>query len=257
MARRPALNLDELSFLLVALTVAGLLALRLRLSVIPLYIAAGILLGPGPPTFTHVISPTEGTELLSRIGIVLLFFLGLEFSLERLTQARRATLLGGLIDLAIAGGAAVAVAVIVLGPSAEAVILAGLIYISSSAIITRALFELRRLANPETDLVLGVLVFEDLAIALFLGVAAALAAGTSASPLDISLTALIAVGVVASFLLASRYAPRFVDRWAPRLEREQLQRTDARLLPSSRRAKTGRKIGLGTSRSRSPPPSPA
>ncbi len=55
--------------------------------------------------------------------------------------------------------------------------MAGLIYVSSSGIVTRALFDLRRLADDETDLVLGILVFEDLAIALFLGIAAGLATG--------------------------------------------------------------------------------
>lgn len=93
---------------------------------------------------------------------------------------------------------------------------------SSSAVITRALFDFRRLADPETDLVLGVLVFEDVAIALFLGVAAALATGGDASPAAVAATAAIALLVVGAFLAASRYAPRIFDRYAPRLEREQL-----------------------------------
>jgi CPA2 family monovalent cation:H+ antiporter-2 len=196
---------------------------RLGLSAIPLYIGAGILLGPGWPDTFHVVTPTEGTVLLSDLGIVLLlFFLGLEFSLERLTQARRSTVVGGTIDLAIAGGGALALSLVLLGPGAEAVILAGLIYVSSSAVITRALFDYRRLADPETDLVLGVLVFEDIAIALFLGVAAALASGGDASPVGVAATAAIALLVVGAFLFASRYAPRLFDRYAPRLEREQL-----------------------------------
>ena len=199
------------------------MAVRLGLSAIPLYIGAGILLGPGEPTFTHVVSPSDGTELLSRLGIILLlFFLGLEFSLERLTQARRSAVIGGLVDLAVAGGAAIAVAVAIAGATTEAVILAGLIYVSSSAVITRALFDFRRLADPETDLVLGILVFEDLAIALFLGVAAGLAAGDDATPQGIALTAAVAIAVVVAFLAASRFVPRVVDRVAPRLEREQL-----------------------------------
>jgi len=203
--------------------VAGLVGVRLGFSAIPLYIGAGIILGPGEPVVLHVVTPTEATELLSDLGIVLLlFFLGLEFSLERLTQARRSTVVGGAIDLGIAGGGALALSLILLGPGAEAVILAGLIYVSSSAVITRALFDFRRLADPETDLVLGVLVFEDVAIALFLGVAAALATGGDASPAGVAATAAIALLVVGAFLAASKYAPRIFDRFAPRLEREQL-----------------------------------
>jgi CPA2 family monovalent cation:H+ antiporter-2 len=170
-----------------------------------------------------VVDPSEGTELLSRLGVVfLLFFLGLEFSLERLTQARRLTLVGGAVDLVVSGGAAIALAVALVGPSSEALLLAGLVYVSSSAIITRALFDFRRLADPETDLVLGVLVFEDLAIALFLGIAAALAAGEATSPAAVASSAALALGMVVAFLVASRYAPAVLDRVAPRLEREQL-----------------------------------
>ncbi len=212
-----------MAVVLVALTVAGLVAVRLGLSAIPLYIAAGILLGPGEPVVLHVVTPTEATDLISRLGIaLLLFFLGLEFSLERLTQARTFTLVGGAIDLAIAGGGAVLLSILLVGASAEAVILAGLIYVSSSAVITRALFDFRRLADPETDLILGILVFEDVAIALFLGVAAALAAGGGASAGAVLLTAAVALAVVGGFLFTSRYAPRVFDRFAPRLEREQL-----------------------------------
>lgn len=193
------------------------------LSAIPVYIVAGILLGPGGPTVLHVVDVTEGTDLLSRLGIVLLlFFLGLEFSLERLTQARRFTVVGGGIDLVVSGGSAVLLGLLLVGPSAEAILLAGLIYVSSSAIVTRALFDLRRLADPETDLVLGILVFEDVAIALFLGVAAALAVGQATSPGEITLTAALALAFVGAFLVASRFAPRAVDRIATRLEREQL-----------------------------------
>jgi CPA2 family monovalent cation:H+ antiporter-2 len=158
---------------------ASVLAGRLGLSAIPIFIVAGILLGPSGlgPT---IIEPTEGIDLLARLGIVLLlFFLGLEFSLDRLTAARRMVVAGGLIDLAVNGGLGILVGIALLGPGPEAVLLAGLIYISSSGIVTRALFDLRRLGDDETDLVLGILVFEDLAIALFLGVAAALATGES------------------------------------------------------------------------------
>ena len=204
------------------LAVASVLAGRLRLSAIPVFIVAGIILGPSPglPTF---IEPSQGTDLLARLGIVLLlFFLGLEFSLDRIMAARRMVLIGGVIDLVVNGLLGLVIGIALLGPGAEAVLLAGLIYISSSGIISRALFDLRRLADDETDLVLGVLVFEDLAIALFLGVAAALASGESVGGLEIAGTAALALGFVLAFLLVGRWAHHAIDRIAPRLDREQL-----------------------------------
>lgn len=204
------------------LVAASILAGRLRLSAIPIFIGAGILLGPSPG-FPAIIQPSQGTDLLARLGIVLLlFFLGLEFSLERLTAARRMVVVGGLIDLVINAGLGLAVGAVLLGPTPEAVLLAGLIYVSSSGIVTRALFDLRRLGDDETDLVLGVLVFEDLAIALFLGIAAALAKGESVGAAAIVGTAGLALLFVAAFLLLSRWAHVAIDRVGPRLDHEEL-----------------------------------
>jgi CPA2 family monovalent cation:H+ antiporter-2 len=206
----------------VTLVAASVLAGRLALSAIPIFIAAGILLGPSPG-FPVIVEPSEGTDLLARLGIVLLlFFLGLEFSLDRLTAARRMVVVGGLVDLVINGGLGLVVGIVLLGATPEAVLLAGLIYISSSGIVTRALFDLRRLGDDETDLVLGVLVFEDLAIALFLGVAAALATGESVGGLEIAVTAGLALAFVVAFLLVGRWAHHAIDRVGPRLDREQL-----------------------------------
>ena len=204
------------------LVAASVLASRLRLSAIPIFIVAGILLGPSPG-FPTIIEPSEGTDLLARLGIVLLlFFLGLEFSLDRLTAARRMVVVGGVIDLVVNAGLGLMVGIVLVGPGAEAVLLAGLIYISSSGIVTRALFDLRRLGDDETDLVLGVLVFEDLAIAVFLGVAAALASGDSVSAAEIAVTAGEALLFVVVFLLVGRWAHHAIDRIGPRLDREQL-----------------------------------
>lgn len=204
------------------LVAASVLAGRLRLSAIPIFIVAGILLGPSPG-FPTIVEPSEGTDLLARLGIVLLlFFLGLEFSLDRLTAARRMVVVGGVIDLVLNAGLGLLVGIVLLGPGPEAVLMAGLIYISSSGIVTRALFDLRRLGDDETDLVLGVLVFEDLAIAVFLGIAAALASGESVGGAEIVATAGIALAFVIAFLIVGRWAHHAIDRIGPRLDREQL-----------------------------------
>ena len=204
------------------LAAASVLAGRLRLSAIPVFIVAGILLGPSPG-FPTVIEASAGTDLLARLGIVLLlFFLGLEFSLDRILAARKLVLMGGVIDLVLNGALGLAVGVILLGPVPEAVLLGGLVYVSSSGIVTRALFDMRRLGDDETDLVLGVLVFEDLAIAVFLGIAAALASGDSVGGGEIAGTAGLALLFVFAFLLVGRWAHHAIDRIVPRLDREQI-----------------------------------
>ena len=201
---------------------ASVLAARLGLSAIPILIVAGILLGPSPG-FPTIIEPSQGIDLLAELGIVLLlFFLGLEFSLDRILAAKRMVLVGGVIDLIVNAGLGLVVGVALLGFGPEAILLAGLIYVTSSGIVTRALFDLRRLADDETDLVLGVLVFEDLAIALFLGIAAGLAAGESVGGGEVAATAGLALAFVVACLLVGRWAHHAIDRIAPRLNREQL-----------------------------------
>ncbi len=214
--------ISQLAVILVAVAVMSLLSERLRISAIPLFMVAGVILGPFEP-FPTVIKLDEPLYLLGEIGVILLlFYLGLEFSLDRILQARKLVLTGGVVDLLINGGLGLALGFLLLGPGPEAVLLAGLIYVSSSGVITQALFDFRRLADDETDLVLGTLVFEDLAIALFLGIASGLAVGTAVGGIDLTLRALIVILFVAAFLIASHFLPRYIDRISPRIERERL-----------------------------------
>lgn len=214
--------IPQLAVILVAVAVMSLLSERLRISAIPLFMVAGVILGPFEP-FPTVIKLDEPLYLLGEIGVILLlFYLGLEFSLDRILQARKLVLTGGVVDLLINGGLGLALGFLLLGPGPEAVLLAGLIYVSSSGVITQALFDFRRLADDETDLVLGTLVFEDLAIALFLGIASGLAVGTAVGGIDLTIRALIVILFVAAFLIASHFLPRYIDRISPRIERERM-----------------------------------
>jgi hypothetical protein len=84
--------------------VDAILGERLRFSAIPLFMLAGILLGPYEP-FPSAIVEGAPLYLISELGIILLlFYLGLEFSLDRITQAWKLVARGGVIDLIINGG---------------------------------------------------------------------------------------------------------------------------------------------------------
>src|SRR4051812_50069602 len=96
-----------------ALTIAppgalGLVGGRFGLSAIPAYLLAGLLLGPHEPHVTSLIEPSEVTTFVAEIGIIfLLFFLGLEFTVDRLLRSGRHIGLGGFPHLSLdaAGGA--------------------------------------------------------------------------------------------------------------------------------------------------------
>ena len=85
------------------------------------------------------------------------------------------------------------------GFSFAALILAAAVYVSSSGVAIKGLIDFRRLADEETDLVLGILVFEDLAIALVLGFAAT-GGGSGSDTLEIVAKA---VAFIAASLAAS------------------------------------------------------
>ena len=211
------MTLAELALTVGVLGVLGLAASRFGLSAIPAYLLAGLLLGPNEPTATSLIQPTEITDFLAELGIIfLLFFLGLEFTLDRILRSGRHLGVGGSIDLVLNAGVGAIVGIAAFGPSFAAVVLASAIYVSSSAVTVKGLIDFRRLADDETDLVLAILVFEDIVIAGVLGFAAAGGAGVSPT--------LVAVAKALAFitvsLAASRFLARRIDALLDRLPRE-------------------------------------
>ena len=211
------MTLAELAITVLMLGALGLVANRFGLSAIPAYLLAGLLLGPNEPEQLALIRPSEVTEFVAELGIVfLLFFLGLEFSLERLSRTGRHFGLGGGADLVINAALGLAVGVVAFGATTAALVLAGCIYVSSSAIAVKGLIDLRRLADDETDLVLAILVFEDIAVAFMLGFAAAGGGGPSET---LVLVAKV-LGFVTAGVAASRWLSGPLDRLLDRLSVE-------------------------------------
>jgi CPA2 family monovalent cation:H+ antiporter-2 len=192
-------------------------ASRFGLSAIPAYLFAGIILGPNEPEFIQVVQPSDVTDFVAEIGLIfLLFFLGLEFSVERLVRSGRHVGLGGAADLLVNAGLGLLVGLAAFGPSFAALVLAACIYVSSSAIAVKALIDFRRLADDETDLVLAILLFEDIAIAAVLGFVAT-GGGGLATTAGVTLKAF---AFVAASLAASRWLGARLGRLLGRLELE-------------------------------------
>ncbi|HEV2713307.1 MAG TPA: cation:proton antiporter [Gaiellaceae bacterium] len=209
------MTLAELAVTLTLLGGLGLLTSRFGLSAIPAYLFAGLLLGPNDPKQLALIEPSEVTDFVAELGLVfLLFFLGLEFTLDRLTRSGRHAVLGGAIDVAVNAGLGLLVGVAAFGFHFAALIVAAAIYVSSSAITVKGLIDFRRLADDETDLALAILVAEDLVLALVLGFAAG-GGGEVGETLTIVAKA---VGFVTATLAASRWLSGPIDRfldWLP------------------------------------------
>jgi monovalent cation:H+ antiporter-2, CPA2 family len=211
-------TLADLAVTVALLGGLGFVAHRAGLSPIPAYLLAGLLLGPGEWDLVSVIEPNEITEFAAQLGLIfLLFFLGLEFSYERLLGAGRKAVVGGTIDLVVNGGIGLLIGLVAFGPSLAAVVLAGAIYISSSAVIVKGLGDFRRLADEETGLVLAILVFEDLVIAFVLGFAGGGGGGEVEETLSLVLRVLL---FITAAVAASRYLAKPLDNVLDRLPRE-------------------------------------
>ena len=211
------MTLAELAVTIALLGALGLVASRFGLSAIPAYLFAGIILGPNDPNFIRLVQPSEVTEFVAQVGLIfLLFFLGLEFSVERLVRSGRHVGLGGAADLLVNAGLGILVGVAAFGVSFAAFVVAACVYVSSSAIAVKALTDFRRLADDETDLVLAILLFEDVAIAAVLGFVATGGGGVGTTAL-VTTKALVFVG---ASLAVSRWLGAPIGRLLSRLELE-------------------------------------
>jgi CPA2 family monovalent cation:H+ antiporter-2 len=211
-----ALLLD-VGIALTAIAGAGALANRYGLSVIPAYIVVGVLVGPNPPTSIGgvpltLVENSEFIGVLAELGVVfLLFFLGLEFSIGQLLDQRRRLAAVGSIDFTVNFGLGALLGVAFGYTLMETMFLAGVVYISSSAVITKSLIDEGWVANPESSPILGTLVFEDLLIAVYLAVLSAVAL-REGTPAD----AAVAVGTAFAFLgvlaLVGWYGTEYLER---------------------------------------------
>jgi CPA2 family monovalent cation:H+ antiporter-2 len=190
----------ELGAMFAAIALSGALARALGQSVIPFYILAGLAVNPYVLGATGLpsISEHEVITVSAELGIVfLLFFLGLEFSIDQLLASGERMTKAGLVDLGVNFPVGIGIGLLLGWTVVEALVLGGVLYISSSAVITKSLLDLGWIANAESAPILGTLVFEDLAIAIYLAALAALLSGSG----DLG-TAVSSVAIVGGFFLA-------------------------------------------------------
>jgi CPA2 family monovalent cation:H+ antiporter-2 len=190
----------EIGAVALVLAVLARLAGRIGLTAIPLYLVAGLFLGRGG--FLPLDVSESFIEIVAEIGVLLLLLtLGLEYSAGELRHGLRTSALDGVVD-AVANFLPGFAAGLVLGWDVPAaVLLGGVTWVSSSGIISKVLADLDRLGNRETPTILNLLVIEDLAMAVFLPVASALAIGRSfgatAATIAVALTTVAVILVLA------------------------------------------------------------
>ncbi len=201
--------LIELGAIILGLGILGRLAGRIGFSPIPLYLLAGLAFGHG-----GVFALGASEEFVAtgaEIGVILLLLLlGLEYTASELVSNLRTQYPSGVVDFVLNALPGAAAALILGWGPVAAVALAGVTWISSSGVIAKVLGDLGRLGNRETPVVLGVLVIEDLAMAVYLPILTALLAGVSLA--GGSLTLLISLGTVGAVLYLALRHGRIISK---------------------------------------------
>ncbi|WP_380173941.1 cation:proton antiporter [Kineococcus sp. DHX-1] len=169
--------LIELGAVIFGLGLVGRLAGRLGISPVPLYLLAGLAFGAGGVVPLN--APEGFLDAASEIGVVmLLLLLGLEYSAGDLLGNLRRQAPVGVLDLLLNGLPGAAFGLLLGFGPVGALAMFGITAVSSSGIVAKVLADLGRLGNRETPSVLGILVLEDLGMAVYLPILTAVLAAS-------------------------------------------------------------------------------
>lgn len=195
-----ALTLIELGAVVFCLGLLARLAGRIGMSPIPLYLLGGLAFGAGG--VVKLEGMHEFAHLSGEIGVILLLLmLGLEYTAAELFTGLRRSWQAGVLDLVLNFIPGAALALLLGWGGVGAMVMGGVTYISSSGIAAKVITDLGRLGNRETPVVLSILVFEDLAMAVYLPILTATLAGVSF--LGGLTTVAIALAVVTAVLMVA------------------------------------------------------
>jgi CPA2 family monovalent cation:H+ antiporter-2 len=213
----------QVGIILLIAFIGAALAMRFRQSVILGYILAGLLIGPfirldiGGFRYEGLIQDVEFVQQLAFIGLILLlFFIGLEFSVERLRRAKSPAFILAVTNLGINMFAGFAIGAYLGWPLLDTLFLAGVVSMTSAAVIAKTLIEMKRLKSEETQFLLGMIIVQDFLSMLLLTVAGGLMTKSNESTL--TLTYLLA-GVIVFILFFMFLALYVIPRIAQQFER--------------------------------------
>lgn len=207
----------EIGLALGLIGLAMIIADRFGLSTVPFLIIIGMVVGPHAPTiwkFDFRFIETQGLiSFMGRMGVLfLLFYLGLESNVSRLIKAGRSIVVGGSAYISINFLFGLSFAFFSGFELREMLVVAGVTTISSSAIVAKILFDYRRTANPETELILGITMFEDVFLAVYLSLISGIVLSGASSLLGIAGSGGLALGFIIGLLVLGRWAKPFLDK---------------------------------------------
>lgn len=201
--------LNDLVIILGLAAVVSLVFKRFKAPTIIGFLITGIAFGPAG---VGLVSASEGVETLAEVGVILLLFIiGLEFSLKSLAAIRKSVFVGGGLQVGITIALVTIIFMLLGKPSNNAVFAGFLIALSSTAIVLKLLQEKGEIHSPQGKMALAILIFQDIIVVPMM-LFAPILAGEADSPLmDLGLLLLKVVLLVGAVLLLARYVfPRIL-----------------------------------------------
>ncbi|MCA9145656.1 MAG: cation:proton antiporter [Planctomycetaceae bacterium] len=199
--------LGDIVVLLAASLLLGGLLSRLGQSPLVGYLIAGMFLG-GPGSL-HVVGSEGEIEAIAELGVALLLFsLGLEFSIERLKKLGVRPLIGGVAQVVLTVAIGAAAAFLFGLEATESIAFGAMISLSSTAVVLRMLMERAELEMPHGRNSLAVLLTQDMAVVPLAILMALLAGGGTASEVawDVGKLLLMAAALVLGLFLLNKIA---------------------------------------------------
>ncbi|ACH39248.1 Kef-type potassium transporter, NAD-binding protein [Citrifermentans bemidjiense Bem] len=183
-----------------------LLLRRFNLPSIIGFLITGVVAGPHALRF---IKNAHQVEQMAEIGVVLLLFtIGIEFSLKELMRIRHMVLLGGGLQLALTIAVVAVIGTLYGFPMSQGVFFGFLVALSSTAILLKLMMDAGETDTPQGKTALGILIFQDLCIVPLMLFTPFLAGGGSGL-VDIAIVSAKAVAVV----VGAHFGARFVIPW--------------------------------------------
>ena len=181
------------------------IASRAKISVVIGYIIAGILIGPNihlslfGVSYNGVLTNSEFVQEISQLGLVLLlFFVGLEFSITKLKKTKEAAAILAVTNLAVDMFAGFVIGAWLGWPLIDTIFMAGVISMSSTAIAAKSLIDLKRLGNAESEFILGMVILESFMAMIILTLVNGVVVSADGAPVD-PVSLFVGIGIFLGF----------------------------------------------------------
>jgi K+:H+ antiporter len=209
-----ALLFRDLAYVFGAALVGGVLAHAARQPLILGYVVGGIAIGPFTPG--PQVSDVHTFELLAEVGVILLMFsIGIEFSLRELLAVKWVAVLGGPLGIVLSMLLGVAVAYPLGWPIVQGVVVGAVVSVASTMVLARLLMDRGELASAHGRVMIGITLVEDLAVVVLTVLLPSMATLEASRVLAIGGALLRAAVILVPFTyLALKVVPRVMTRVA-------------------------------------------